>query len=225
MHDDDETRPVRAVRKRIEEQETKLRPAVVRRNSPRLLPTEIAGTTVVRSVERSKLLRTDLSTDTYHFENGALVASAPWRLLFHRWRFDFHDADGKLRFWFERGLRRLLFNQLEVFDANDVLLGRFEQQLSGLEVHFEVFDADGKPRFSLKQPAGTYASYFATFDGAELGRIGPERVEWDGSAKQALTTEDALRIEFNNEADELDRVLLIAGAVFMDRIYSTGKNE
>jgi len=225
MNDDDETRPVRAVRKRIEEQETKLRPAVARRNSQRLLPTEVAATNVVRSVERSRLLRTDLSTDTYHFENGALVARAPWRLLFHRWRFDFVDADGKLRFWFERKLKRLIFNGLEVFDANNALLGRFEQQLSGLDVHFEVFDAEGEQRFSLKQPAGTYASYFATRDGAELGRIAPDRVEWDGSAKQTLTVEDALKIEFNNAADEVDRVLLIAGAVFMDRIYSTGKNE
>lgn len=227
MHDDDATRPVRAVKKRIEDQETKLRPAVARRRqvTPQLLPYALSSAETIHCVESSRFTKGTFSANSYRFEPGGLTAHAPWRLLFHRWRYDFVDDAGKLRFWFERGLKRLVLNQLEVFDGSDTLLGRFEQRLTGMSVHFDVFDADGAPRFALQQPADTYASYFATYEGTELGRISPDGIEWDGSVRQAMTLQDAVRVDLNAQTEELDRVLLIAGAVFMDRVYSTGKQE
>jgi hypothetical protein len=209
--------------------EAETRPAVkaVKRrpvaSSAGLLPESLASLSTIRCVEKNpvvKLLIVGGREHQYEFEGSELTAS-PASFFLRGWHYALRDGAGTLRFSVKRGLRWLLFNQMRVFDPDGLLIGRFSQRLSGLEVHFDVFDGEGNQRFALRQPAGEYRTFWAQSGGVDMGRIERDFVKWDGTLKQALAVRDAFKIELNPSLEELDRVLIIAASLLIDRLYFT----
>ncbi len=222
---DDETRPVRAVRKRIAEQETKLRPAVVRRST--LLPQELLRASTITCIENMTWGSFfGVNTDSYHFEPGGLVAKAPWRLFFTGWRYEVRDEDGALRFVIERGLQWLIFQKLQVFDGEGRLLARFEDHSGLMAVQFNAVDDEGKLLLTFTQPANTYTRFFAKKHGVQVAEFEREYEKWKNAWRHKLSVRDAFNIVgIDDSLNEVERVLLLAASLFFDRLYFTGDNE
>lgn len=166
-----------------------------------------------------------VGSDSYHFEPGGLVATAPWALIFKGWHYEFVDATGALRFSMRRGWR-LLSHRLRVFGDDGRLLARLEQRPSLMALHFDVFDAEGNLRLELTQPANIFTRFHALKDGREVAQIEREYRTWRDAWKHKLSVRDAFNIvSIDPSLDELDRLSLIAAALFFDRLYFTDQGE
>lgn len=211
------TRLVKAVNKRVAEAET--RPVkAVRRREPSLLPAELVSARRVHFTERLAL---NVTGNNYELsvDSGALVLRAESRLhVFRGWRYDFLEGD-TVRFSMSRKTKLLLLDGLKVFDANKQVLGEFHQRPTAFSVHFDVVDGAGEPRFAVQQPADTWTHFTIRRGTAVLAEIERSHRVWDGSMKELLTMQDAFFIEFKAPTDELDRVLIIAAGLFLDRLY------
>lgn len=211
MHDD-ETRPVRAVQRR------KPRPA--------MLHDETATSSSITCIENmtwSALF--GVGSDSYHFEPGGLVATAPWALFFKGWHYEFHDPSGALRFSMRRGLR-LLFHRLRIFGDDGRLIAKLEQRPSMMALHFDVFDDEGNLRLELTQPANTFTRFHVLKDGREVAQIEREYRKWKDAWKHRLSVRDAFNIVgIDPSLDEFDRLLIIAASLFFDRLYFTDERE
>ncbi len=227
---DDETRPVRAVRRASSrEAPTQLRPAVRRRSIEQAhwLPPELQQLSNIDCVEERRLRREFLTHhNTYFFAGRRLIARPRWRLFRSFWKFDFILPTGETLFSATRGLRWLVLETMTVRDAHGAVLGRFVQRATAMNVHFDVFDAHGEKRMELRQPSDTFTTFWLYASGQEVGRIERRFRTWDGSLKQLLRFEDAFELVALNPAlDELDRVLAIAAGLLVDRVFFSGKDD
>lgn len=151
--------------------------------------------------------------------DGPVVMRAESRLhLFRGWRYDF-TVDGQTRFSMRRKTRLLLLDGLEVCDADGALLGAFHQRPTGFAVHFDVVDRAGALRFTVQQPSDVWTHFFAQRGAAALAEFDRAHRVWDGTTTQAVSVQDAFEVRLQEPADELDRVLLVAAGLFLDRLY------
>jgi hypothetical protein len=235
MADDDEkTKPVRAVQRRaaptpIADLPTGPMRAVKRRSpapasGPGLLPKEARQETCFHFVERSTVLRASTTSDRYEvfLRDGRQVLHVPAtnQLLKGR-RLEFHDEHQRVRFTVVHSLRKLVLNDLAIFDDADAPLGRITQHLTAREVKFDVLDARDALRFTLFQAADEHTRYEVRDGDFVVATLARERPDTRARGRWAWLTVDAFRVELHSSTlDETDRILLLSAGLFMDRLFS-----
>ncbi len=236
MSDDGTTRKVKPVRRRVAtpvaEQATRPVKAVKRRPpapAPRgLLPAEALQGSCYRFVETNLGWgrKTSLTTNRYEVQLGdrTPVLYTPQRFsLSPGWRFEVRDLRDALRFTLQLGLHKLVMRKLTVRTPGGEVLGRLEQRFSLMEVKFEVLNPDGSLRFTLYQPAEKHTAYDICRGDAWVAHIARDEAPPMVGPGDMLRFEDAFRVDLaTSTVDEVDRVLIIAATLFMDRVFHTG---
>ena len=115
----------------------------------------------------------------------------------------------------KRGFSLFLSN-VEVFDENKVLLGRFRQKIFSVGGKFEVVDPNDGILFVLK---GSWTSWdFSFFNGKE--EYAHVSKKWAGLGKELFTTADNYILKINNSVAEDDpkRILILAAVLCIDMV-------
>lgn len=115
----------------------------------------------------------------------------------------------------KRGLSLFLSN-VEVFDENEQLVGRFKQKFFSIGGKFNVFDANDNHLCTLK---GKWTSWDFKFmkDEVELAHVSKK---WAGIGKELFTTADnyILEIKDNVPTDQPIRVMILAAVMCIDMV-------
>jgi len=91
---------------------------------------------------------------------------------------------------------------------------------------FQRPNPDGPSRFTLDQPAGKYTVYGIRDGACCVARISKDKPPPMKGLRDVLKFEDAFRVDLESSSlDERDRVLIIAAAIFMDRVFHTGEKD
>jgi hypothetical protein len=239
MGDDGKTRKVKAVQRKkatpITEQATREVKAVKRKppkpESLGLLPEEALSSRVYRFLETNLGwgFKSDLTTDRYEVQlnDRSPVLYTPQRFsLFPGWSFEVRDTSGELRFKLSLGLQRLVMRKLTILTPDDQELGRLEQRFSLMEVKFDILNPDGSVRFTLYQPAEAFTVYEILDQGFCVARISKDQAPERKELRDMASFEDAFRVDLESDTlDEIDRVLIISAAIFMDRVFHTGEEQ
>lgn len=215
-----ETRLVKAVQRKpaaaVANVETR-RVKAVKRRAARLLPAALLEANALWFSEVSRL---NFTGNDYEIGLGPrspeLLAESRLH-VFRGWRYDFTEA-GVTRFSMSRKSQLLVFAGLKVFDAEKKVLGEFHQRATGFSVHFDVVDAAGTVRLSVRQPADVWTEFTVWRGDRRLAEL--FRCDRPGSSLfEADRVVDAFRLEFHGPTDEVDRALIIAAGIFLDRLY------
>ncbi len=112
---------------------------------------------------------------------------------------------------------RLLFQRLEIHDAQGRRLGALQQRFAILRRKFDVEDARGSVIMNME--AGVFHFWtFPIFKGAR--EVGSIKKRWSGGLTELFTDTDNFQIEFNDPSvGTEDKILLLAAAVFVDLNY------
>ncbi len=115
----------------------------------------------------------------------------------------------------KRGLS-LFISNVEVFDENEQLLGRFKQKFFSIGGKFNVFDANDKHLCTLK---GKWTSWDFKFlkDDVELAHVSKK---WAGIGKELFTSADNYILEISKEvpSDHPIRVMILAAVMCIDMV-------
>ena len=238
MSDDDgATRKVKAVKRKtpIADQATRRVQAVKRKPKPvslGLLPEEAMKGSTFRFLETNLGwgFKSDLTTDRYEIQlndrTPVLQLPPDFSLFLPGWHFDVCDMAGTVRFTLSLGLQKLVMRKLTVCDAEGSELGRIEQRFSLMEVKFDIVNPDGSLRFEIFQPAEKFTVYEIREKDFVIARISKDRPAPMKGIKEVLNFEDAFRVDLESKLiDERDRVLIIAAAIFMDRVFHTTEDQ
>ena len=138
------------------------------------------------------------------------------------WHFEVRDMSDVLRFTLTLGLQKLVMRKLTVFTPGGEELGRLEQRFSLMEVKFDVLNPDGSLRFTLYQPGERFTEYEIRDGDFCVARISKDRPAPVEGLRDLMKFEDAFRVDLESSTlDERDRVLIIAAAIFMDRLFQS----
>ena len=196
-----------------------------------LLPPEALAQKCFRFLETNLGwgLQTNLTTDRYEVQASDRTPLLYTPRLFSvlpGWHFEVRDMSDVLRFTLSLGLQKLVMRKLTVFTPEGEELGRLEQRFSLMEVKFDILNPDGSLRFTLYQPAERYTVYEIREGDFCMARISKDRPPRAESLRDAMKFEDAFRVDLESSTlDERDRVLIIAAAIFMDRIFHSGESD
>jgi len=123
--------------------------------------------------------------------------------------------DGQKVLTVKRGVAFFISN-VEVFDENDVLIGRFKQKLFSIGGKFDVLDANDVSLCTLK---GNMIGWNFRFlkDEMELASV---TKKWSGAGKEFFTSADnyILEISDNVAKDDKLRVLILAAVMCIDMV-------
>ena len=231
MTDGGKTRNVKAVQRRaktpVAEQATGPVKAVRRAPKPLgLLPEDALKGSSFRFLETNPGWGIS-TTDRYEVQlaDRTPVLYTPQKFsLLPGWHFEVRDMRDALLFTLSLGLKKLVMRKLTVFTPEAEELGRLEQRFSLLEVKFDILNPDGSLRFTLYQPAAKYTSYDIRDGDFQVARIAKDALP-PRKARRGMV-KDAFRVDFESSTlDERDRVLIIAAALFMDRVFHTGEDD
>lgn len=139
-------------------------------------------------------------------------------LLGHFRTFEIHffDAARNLVFRAVHPFRWIL-QRLEVLSAAGRPIGAIQQRLAFFSKRFDVLDANGRVLLSVSSPVWRPWTFSLTRYDQEVARI---EKKWSGVLTEAFMDADRFRVLFlapDLGADE--RVLVLAGAVFVDLMY------
>ncbi len=131
------------------------------------------------------------------------------------------DASGKVILTIRRGFT-FLRSRVRVYDANEALLGTFQQKLLSIGGRFKILDAQGEEVAELKGNLIGWDFKFLDLQGNELGRV---TKKWAGVGKELFTTADNYAVTL---ADDVDPVgtgpLLLAAALCVDMVLKERSN-
>lgn len=198
--------------------------AVKRRATLGLLPAELLSAGSAHFVER---VSDAFTANDYEIDvgDGGVVMDVVSRLnILRGWSYDF-ATNGTVRFSMKRTRQLLVFDGLRVLDANEAVLGELRQQPTAFSVHFDAVDAAGQHRFSVHQPEDEWRRFDLSGPAGQLAVV--TRTDRSPARRRPKkgTAVDAFELAFVGAPDELDRVLCLAAAVFVDRLYfSSGDN-
>lgn len=108
--------------------------------------------------------------------------------------------------------------QVEVYDAEDELIGFFRSKLFSLGGGFWVYDKDGNQFAEVKGNWVGWDFKFLTPDGNELGVI---TKKWAGLAKEFFSSADnyIVAIDDSLAAQPIAKMLLLAAALAIDIVF------
>ncbi|PWJ45079.1 phospholipid scramblase-related protein [Sediminitomix flava] len=128
---------------------------------------------------------------------------------------EIRTASGEKVLTVKRGIS-IFLSTVEVFDANDQLIGMFKQKFFSIGGKFSVLDAQENELCKLK---GKWTSWDFKFvkDDVQFAHVSKE---WAGLGKELFTTADnyMLEIDANIPADHPIRQLILAAVMCIDMV-------
>jgi uncharacterized protein YxjI len=112
---------------------------------------------------------------------------------------------------------RWFFQRLDVFGAGDRPVGSLQQRFAWFNKKFEFLDTRGRVVMSMTSPLWKIWTFPIKKAEREVSVI---EKKWTGLSKELFTDADNFRVRFTDAkltADE--KLLLLAGAVFVDLLY------
>lgn len=112
---------------------------------------------------------------------------------------------------------RWFFQRLDVFGAGDRPVGSLQQRFAWLNKKFDFLDTRGRVIMTMTSPFWKIWTFPIQKNGRDVSII---EKKWSGLSKEIFTDADNFRVRFIDgklTADE--RLLLLAGAVFIDLLY------
>lgn len=124
-------------------------------------------------------------------------------------------ADGRKVLTVKRGISIFLSN-VEVFDENDILVGRFKQKFFTIGGKFDVLDASDNVVCSLK---GKWTSWNFDFIRDEF-KLAHVSKKWAGIGREMFTSADNYMLEIDNSVPQNDsvRLLILAAVMCVDMV-------
>ncbi|MGV3509451.1 MAG: LURP-one-related/scramblase family protein [Sphingobacteriaceae bacterium] len=125
------------------------------------------------------------------------------------------DTSGKPILRVKRGLT-IFRSVVEVFDHNEVLIGRFRQRFLSIGGKFEVQDPMGQTLCMLK---GKWSSWEFNFTKDELV-LAKVSKKWAGFGRELFTSADNYMLEIKEvlPADDRARLLILAAVMCIDMV-------
>lgn len=117
---------------------------------------------------------------------------------------------------------RFYYHQVEIFDAQGVLLGKIDRQFSILRRKYTVSDSNGRLLFELFGPALHPWTFNIIKDGTEIGKI---TKKWSGLLKEAYTDADNFGITYQPQLETKSKALLLGAVFLIDFVHFEGKNN
>ena len=112
---------------------------------------------------------------------------------------------------------RWFFQRIDVFGAGDRQVGSLQQRFAWFNKKFDFLDTKGNLIMSMNSPFWS----IWTFPVKKLSRdVAVIEKKWTGISKELFTDADNFRVRFSDSrltAD--DKLLLLAGAIFIDILY------
>jgi len=128
---------------------------------------------------------------------------------------DIFDDDGKKLVTLKRGFT-LFRSNVNVLDANQQKLGRFQQRLLSLGGKFEIFDKSDHPVAMLE---GNWKGWDFKFKDQQGREIGTVTKKWAGLGKELFTTADNYVVDMSPQAsDETLKKLVLSAAFCVDMV-------
>ncbi|MBU4221729.1 MAG: RNAase [Euryarchaeota archaeon] len=128
---------------------------------------------------------------------------------------DIFDDDGKKLVTLKRGFT-LFRSNVNVLDANQQKLGRFQQRLLSLGGKFEIFDKTDHPVAMLE---GNWKGWDFKFKDQQGREIGTVTKKWAGLGKELFTTADNYVVDMSPQAsDETLKILVLSAAFCVDMV-------
>jgi uncharacterized protein YxjI len=107
-------------------------------------------------------------------------------------------------------------SEVEVFDENEVLQGRFRQRMLSLGGKFDIHDENDAVQCSVK---GTWTSWDFSFekDGVQLAQV---TKKWAGIGRELFTTADNYVVSIDPTLSDKNetRLLILAAALCIDKV-------
>ena len=124
-------------------------------------------------------------------------------------------VDGAKVLTVKRGISLFLSN-VEVFDENDVLVGRFKQKFFSIGGKFELLDASDNVVCSLK---GKWTSWNFDFSRGDV-KLAQVAKKWAGLGKEMFTSADNYMLEIEPTVPHNDsvRLLILAAVMCIDMV-------
>ncbi len=124
-------------------------------------------------------------------------------------------TDGRKVLTVKRGISIFLSN-VEVFDENDILVGRFKQKFFTIGGKFDVLDASDNVVCSLK---GKWTSWNFDFIRDEF-KLAHVSKKWAGIGREMFTSADNYMLEIDNSVPQNDsvRLLILAAVMCIDMV-------
>tara|TARA_B110000285_G_C15029083_1_gene565727 strand:+ start:524 stop:1111 length:588 start_codon:yes stop_codon:yes gene_type:complete len=117
----------------------------------------------------------------------------------------------------KRGMS-IMNSKVEVFDENDVLVGKFKQKLFSFNGKFNVLDPNEKVLCKLQ---GKWSSWDFKFvkENKELGHVSKK---WAGLGQELFTTADNYMLEINESVPKDDplRMLILGAVICIDMVLN-----
>lgn len=128
---------------------------------------------------------------------------------------EIRTPDGKKLLSVKRGVSIFLSN-VEVFDENENLVGRFKQKFFSIGGKFDIIDPNDKKLCSLKGKWTSWDFKFVSED-TEFAHISKE---WAGLGKELFTSADnyMLKIDEKVPADHPLRLLILGAVMCIDMV-------
>lgn len=124
-------------------------------------------------------------------------------------------ANGEKLLTIKRGISFILSN-VDVFDGNDMLIGKFKQKFFTIGGKFAVVDANENPICMLK---GSWINWDFKFEnnGEVFGEVNKK---WAGLGKELFTSADNYMLQINNNvpANDVKRQLIVAAVMCIDMV-------
>lgn len=108
-------------------------------------------------------------------------------------------------------------SSVEVYDENEMLIGKFRQRLLTLGGKFDLNDPNGQLLFTLE---GKWSNFDYTFKRGEE-KLGMITKKWMGIGKELFTSADnyIVNIEPIIASNDTNRILILASAICIDMVY------
>ena len=125
------------------------------------------------------------------------------------------DTQGLVLLRVKRGIT-IFRSVVEVFDGNDILIGRFRQRMLSIGGKFEVQDAMGQTVCLLKHK---WSSWEFNFSKGEL-LLAKVSKKWAGLGRELFTSADNYMLEIKDvvPADDKARLLILAAVLCIDMV-------
>lgn len=111
---------------------------------------------------------------------------------------------------------RFVFQRLEIFDADGVLLGAIERRWSWLRRIYVIEDPAGRVVGDVFGPLLSPWTFELRSGGRQFGTI---RKRWGGVFKEAFSDADDFTIEFGGDATPEEKLFALATAVLVDVVH------
>jgi len=111
---------------------------------------------------------------------------------------------------------RWIFQRLDVYRHGGRLIGSFQQRFSIFSKKFDILDSNGHVVMTMNSPFFKFWTFPIQKNGRTVAVI---EKKWSGLLQEAFTDADNFRLRFTDRLSIDEKVLLLAGTIFVDLIY------